>query len=81
MEAILPVSFLPLVRKLLTLLHSERPKLYTILVLLSAIGLKEKFIPKEKVLSFKSIPHVRRTLSFRKVNWKSHFLSYNGRKT
>ena len=27
---------------LLTLLHSERPKLYTILAFLSALGLKEK---------------------------------------
>ena len=27
---------------LLTLLHSERPKLYTILVFLSAVGLKER---------------------------------------
>ena len=31
--------------QLLTLLHSERPKLYTILAFLSAVGLKEKIAP------------------------------------
>ena len=30
--------------QLLTLLHSERPKLYTILAFLSAIGLKERIL-------------------------------------
>ena len=30
---------------LLTLLHSERPKLYAILAFLGAIGLKEEFLP------------------------------------
>ena len=30
---------------LLTQLHSERPKLYTIFAFLSAIGLKKEFVP------------------------------------
>ena len=34
------MNILPLVRTVLTLLHSEGPKLYTILAFLSAIGLK-----------------------------------------
>ena len=32
---------------LLTLLHSERPKLYANLAVLSAIGLKEKIVAKQ----------------------------------
>ena len=37
----------------LTLLHSERPKLQTILAILSAIGLKERIRPKSRFFKCK----------------------------
>ena len=46
-SAILMFISLPNWGQSLTLLHSEKPKLYTILAFLSAIGLKEKFAPLE----------------------------------
>ena len=35
----------------LTLLHSERPKLYTILAFLSAIGLRSRFLSKAQLIN------------------------------
>ena len=54
----------------LTLLHSERPKLYTILAFLSAIGLGGKSLFLFSLL----IPQFIRTSSVRVANRKSHEL-------
>ena len=46
---------LPVWGLVLTLLHSERPKLHTILAFLSAVGLKGRICSGQQIFSFKSL--------------------------
>ena len=59
----------------LTLLHSERPKLYTILAFLNAIRLQKEFAPEEQIFSFRSSSHFGKALPSGKANRKSQEFS------
>ena len=54
----------------LTLLHSERPKLYTILAFLSAIGLNDNLVLYKYLSWLQGVD--------RKVHNKDHFLASGG---
>ena len=67
-EASTPFSFLP---PLLNLLHSERPKLYTILAFLSAVGLMGIYIRMKEVAPsgdhFEGVCHSRTQIGGHKL--------------
>ena len=67
-EAPIPFSFLP---PLLNLLHSERPKLYTILAFLSAVGLMGIYIRMKDIAPsgnhFEGVFHSRKQIGSHKL--------------